>query len=55
MRRGAMNPFFSKASVRKLEPVIRRGVDNLVARIHGFKGTRQPLAISLAYVAFSSG
>ncbi|BAE64654.1 cytochrome P450 [Aspergillus flavus] len=33
MRRGALSPFFSKAAVTKLEPVIYSAVDKLISRI----------------------
>lgn len=55
MRRAAINPFFSKASVRRLQPVIQERMDKLLERIKGFKTSGEPLTISLAYVAFSSG
>lgn len=55
MRRAAMNPFFSKASVRRLQPLIHERVGKLLSRIKGFKTSGEPLTISLAYVAFSSG
>ncbi|KAE9378827.1 putative cytochrome P450 [Stipitochalara longipes BDJ] len=54
VRRGALNPYFSKASVRRLQPLIQERVDILLARIKEFGISRQPLTISLAYVAFSS-
>jgi cytochrome P450 len=55
MRRSAMNPFFSKASVRRLQPVIDERIDKLISRIKGFQNSGKPLTISVAYVAFSSG
>lgn len=33
MRRGALNPYFSKAAVTKLEPIIYSAVDKLTRRI----------------------
>jgi hypothetical protein len=50
-----MNPFFSKASVRRLQPVIDERIDKLISRIKGFRNSKKPLTISIAYVAFSSG
>lgn len=50
-----MNPFFSKASVRRLQPVINERIDKLMSRIMGFQDSGAPLTISVAYVAFSSG
>jgi len=55
MRRAAMNPFFSKASVRRLQPIIHERIEKLMSRIEGFQSSGEPLTISLAYVAFSSG
>ncbi|TVY92481.1 Cyrochrome P450 monooxygenase [Lachnellula willkommii] len=55
MRRGVINPFFSKASVRRLQPVIQERVDKLLSRIKDFKVSGKPLTISLAYVSLSSG
>ncbi|KAF4630224.1 hypothetical protein G7Y89_g7918 [Cudoniella acicularis] len=54
MRRGVINPFFSKASVRRLQPVIQEQVDKLLSRIKEFKVSGKPLTISLAYVSLSS-
>lgn len=50
-----MNPFFSKASVRRLQPVIKERVDKLMSRIKELEDTGTPLTISLAYVSLSSG
>lgn len=50
-----MNPFFSKASVRRLQPLVQERVDKLLERIKGFKSSGEPLTISLAFTAFSSG
>lgn len=55
MRRGVINPFFSKQSVRRLQPVIQERVDMLLSRIGEFKNSGKPLTISLAYVSLSSG
>lgn len=55
LRRGVMNPFFSKASVRRLQPVIKERVDKLMSRIKELEDTGTPLTISLAYVSLSSG
>ena len=55
MRHGALNPFFSKRSVRRLQPLIQERVDMLLSRIKEFGTSGEPLTISLAYVAFSSG
>ncbi|RAK87019.1 cytochrome P450 [Aspergillus costaricaensis CBS 115574] len=54
MRRSALNPFFSKASVRRLQPVIWGKVDILLRRLNGFKNTGQPVRIDMAYAAFTN-
>jgi hypothetical protein len=50
-----INPFFSKQSVRRLQPVIQERVDMLLRRIREFKNSGNPLTISLTYVSLSSG
>ncbi|TVY14448.1 Cyrochrome P450 monooxygenase [Lachnellula arida] len=55
MRRGVINPFFSKASVRRLQPVIQERVEKLLSRIKDFRVSGKALTISLAYVSLSSG
>jgi cytochrome P450 len=55
MRRSAMNPFFSKASVRRLQPVIQEKINKLMSRINGFGESGEVLNIHLAYMANSSG
>lgn len=55
MRRSAMNPFFSKASVRRLQPLVNERVDMLMSRIKGFRETGGTMPLSTAYTALSSG
>jgi hypothetical protein len=54
MRRSAMNPFFSKSSVRRLQSEIQKNFQKLLSRIEGFRESGRPLTISLAYTAYSS-
>ena len=57
-RRGALNRFFSMASVRRLQPVIEERVDTLVERLRGFKdveGSEGVIKIDYAYAAFTNG
>ncbi|EKG13640.1 Cytochrome P450 [Macrophomina phaseolina MS6] len=49
MRRGAMNRFFSKASVMRLEPLIRDTVAKLCAQIETYAGTEEPVKLSSAF------
>ncbi len=39
IRRAALSPFFSKASVQKLEPVVQLMVDKLVSRLEKLQGS----------------
>jgi cytochrome P450 len=55
MRRSALNPFFSKASVRRLQPVIQDSVTNLMERFLGFRDSGKPMTVSLAFAAFTNG
>lgn len=55
MRRSALSPFFSKASVRRLQPVIWEKVDKLLERLHGLKNTGHPVRMDIAYAAFTNG
>ncbi|KAL7652954.1 hypothetical protein ACMYSQ_007697 [Aspergillus niger] len=54
MRRSALSPFFSKASVRRLQPVIWEKVDKLLRRLDEFKNTGQPVRMDIAYAAFTN-
>ncbi|PYH29500.1 cytochrome P450 [Aspergillus neoniger CBS 115656] len=54
MRRSALSPFFSKASVRRLQPVIWEKVDKLLERLHGLRNTGHPVRMDIAYAAFTN-
>ncbi|KAE8313510.1 putative cytochrome P450 [Aspergillus transmontanensis] len=50
LRRGALNRFFSKASVTKLEPIIHRAIEKLVAQLeHHHAGTSSPVTMTMAF------
>ncbi|KAE8143640.1 cytochrome P450 [Aspergillus pseudotamarii] len=50
LRRGALNRFFSKASVTKLEPIIHRAIEKLVAQLeHHYTGTNSPVTMTMAF------
>ena len=52
-RRGAISNFFSKASVRKLQPVIRDLVDKLCDKCERTMNTGQPVNMVYAYSALT--
>ncbi|KAI9774497.1 MAG: hypothetical protein M1839_001685 [Geoglossum umbratile] len=54
LRRGAINPFFSKRMVTVLEPVIQSKVEMLCSRIAEFKGKPVPVPIKLAYASLTT-
>ncbi|OJD28710.1 cytochrome p450 [Diplodia corticola] len=50
LRRGAMNRFFSKASVVKLEPLIKDTINKLCTQLEThYAGTGQPATLNMAY------
>lgn len=49
LRRGALNRFFSKASVTRLEPIIHRAVEKLIAQLRLHTGTGSPVSIAMAF------
>jgi len=54
LRRGAINPFFSKSAVRKLQPIIDERVDALLTRFRGFVLTGKPMTLNYAFAAFTN-
>jgi cytochrome P450 len=54
MRRSALNPFFSKQAVMKLEPVIQGNIDRLRDRLADTAGTGIPVNISDAFTCLSA-
>ncbi|KIW31219.1 uncharacterized protein PV07_02885 [Cladophialophora immunda] len=54
MRRAALNPYFSKAKVRILQPRIESRLDNLLARFRQFRESGDPMTVSLAYAALTN-
>lgn len=53
MRRGAMNRFFSKESVRRLEPILQAKLDKLLEKLEGFKGAGRAVNVNLPFNAFT--
>lgn len=54
LRRGALNPFFSKRSVTQLEPAIRANVELLLSRLQDFAGSQQPINLMDAFTCLSA-
>lgn len=54
LRRSALNPFFSKRSVARLEPVIQANVDRLCQRLADSSGTGQPVNLSDAFTCLAA-
>lgn len=55
IRRAAINPFFSKGAVRRLQPVIDERTDTLLARIPEFRVNKLPINMNHAFTAFTNG
>ena len=53
MRRAQLSSFFSKASVRRLEPVIVKTVNKLTEALQTHKNSEKPVALSSAYSGFA--
>jgi cytochrome P450 len=54
MRRAALSPYFSMASVMRLQPVIQERVD-LLERLKGFRDSGEVLMASWAFATFTNG
>ncbi|KAK4998302.1 hypothetical protein LTR66_002448 [Elasticomyces elasticus] len=54
MRRGAVGRFFSKDTVRRVEPIIQTMLKQVFARLRVSQQTGDPLTISLLYSAFTA-
>lgn len=55
IRRAALSPFFSKATVRKLQPLVDVKVDQLLDRFTEFQGTQYILVANHIFAAFTNG
>jgi hypothetical protein len=55
LRRSALAPYFSKASVRRLQPLVQDRVNKLLERLEGFRDNGEVLMASWAYSAFTNG
>ena len=54
LRRGALNPFFSKQAVARLEPVIREIIDKVCARFEKCRESGEPVETGRAYAALTT-
>ncbi|TGO41072.1 hypothetical protein BHYA_0027g00500 [Botrytis hyacinthi] len=54
MRRSALNPFFSKASIERLSPMLTSMVEKLSSRLEEFRNTNQPLIIRLPFQCYTA-
>ena len=53
LRRGTLNPFFSKKSVTSIETLIQDKVDKLCIALSNYADTGEPVELGLAYMALS--
>ncbi|CZR52602.1 related to cytochrome P450 CYP3/CYP5/CYP6/CYP9 subfamilies [Phialocephala subalpina] len=53
LRRSALNPFFSKQMISKLEPTIQAVVEKLFSRLEEFRGAGKPVEMRAAYSALT--
>lgn len=53
-RRAALNPFFSKQSIRRLEPIIHEALGKLLVRLSQHAKTSSPVKFNLLYSALTS-
>lgn len=54
VRRSALNPFFSKQSVTRLEPVIRSYVEKMCARFENLRKSGEPVETMIVYAALTT-
>lgn len=53
IRRGAIAPFFSRASVQRLEPAVQSVVDKLVLRLQGLQGSGTNINLLNVYASLT--
>jgi hypothetical protein len=54
LRRQALNPFFSKQSITKLEPVLSVMVEKLCSHLEEYRKSGKPLDVRFAYCALTT-
>jgi cytochrome P450 len=55
MRRGALNPYFSKQAISRIEPVVQSKLDILCRRLEESRNTMEPVDVELAFMALTVG
>jgi cytochrome P450 len=55
MRRATLSPFFSKASVYRLEPSIQDKIDDMIYHMEQFKISKEPLPLLEMFAALTNG
>ena len=55
VRRAALNPFFSKASVRSLQPLIDAKLDFFLERFEEFQRSGEVMIVNIAFAALTNG
>jgi cytochrome P450 len=55
VRRASLSPYFSKQSVRALQPLIDRNMGILLERLRQFADSGSPLKLDDAYAALTNG
>ena len=54
MRRAAISPFFSKASINKLEPMLEHMTEKMCSRVNEFRDSAQPINMRNLYQCFTT-
>ncbi|EHL02834.1 putative Trichodiene oxygenase [Glarea lozoyensis 74030] len=54
IRRAPLNPYFSKGSIRTLEPLIREDISRLVSVFRDYQKTKEPVPLKAAFAALTS-
>ncbi|OAQ58690.1 cytochrome P450 oxidoreductase [Pochonia chlamydosporia 170] len=49
LRRGALNKFFSKAAVTRLEPIVHNAIEKLVSQLETYAGADKPAPMTMAF------
>lgn len=55
LRRSAINPFFSKASIASIRPVLDGKVQQFMSRLEEFQQTGAVITLNIAYAALTNG
>lgn len=55
MRRAALNPFFSKAGVYRLESVVQEKVELMLDKLREFRESGRVIPLNAMFAAFTNG